>query len=516
MPTNRELEIIMRLRDEVSKQLKGIEGAFIRFKNSIKELGVHMKQLGRDISQVGRTISFLGASITGPMLLAFRNSAEYSSRVSAQMERLKNVTTAFQVSIGNALAPIMEKFTNILGSLLNRWNSLGTTQQQAIIQATFMAGVYLTMTGVVVTIIGKITAFTGEVLKLAAAFMGLSAAQMAIVAIVAAVALLILHWDKLGKVATPVLNAIEIGSKMVAIGFLTIVRGINEAFSTILDKASLVYEKVSQFQLLPESMKVNYKIAALSLKDMSNQLRTNATVTDNYIKTLEGGMQKIFVEGKGDLVGFFDTAHEKIKSVFDLFKNPPAVNIEPVVKQFNVMKDIAQSTAQAMSSSLGDFLFNAVTGKVNDLKQVFADFGQTVLRILTNALAKLILMKTIGMMFPGLGAFFHQGGLVFHSGGVIPRAHSGMLASDEVPIIAQTGEGVLSRKGMAGLGTDTCHRLNRGESINSQGGVTIHNTVVVQAWDVQDIQRNSKTISDIVGQSIRNNSSIRDLIRRYT
>jgi hypothetical protein len=40
-----------------------------------------------------------------------------------------------------------------------------------------------------------------------------------------------------------------------------------------------------------------------------------------------------------------------------------------------------------------------VTGKVNDLKQVFADFGQTVLRILSNALAKLILMKTIGKAF---------------------------------------------------------------------------------------------------------------------
>ena len=401
MPTNRELEIIMRLRDEVSKQLKGIEGAFIRFRNNIKELGIHMKQLGREISQVGHAIGLLGAAITGPMLLAFRNSAQYSLAVSTQMERLKNVTTAFQVSIGNALAPIMERFTNILGALLNQWNSLGTAQQQAIIQTAFMAGVYLTMTGVVVTIIGKVTQFTGEILKLAAAFMGLSGAQMAIVALVAAVALLILHWDKLGKVATPVLNAIDIGSKMVAIGFLSIVRGINDAFSTVLDKASLIYEKVSQFQLLPESMKTNYKIAALSLKDMSNQLRANAAVTDNYIKTLEGGIQKVFVTGKGDVVGFFDSVHNKVKSVFELFKNPPNVNIQPVIKQFDAMREIAQNTAQAMTQSMGDLFFNVMTGKINNLKQVFADFGQSILRILANALAKLFLLKTVGMIFPG-------------------------------------------------------------------------------------------------------------------
>src|SRR3989338_4848733 len=193
MPTNRELEIIMRLRDEVTKRLKGIEGAFIRFKNSIKELGIHMKQLGRDISQVGRTISLLGASITGPLLLAFRNSTEYSSRVSAQMERLKNVATAFQLTIGEALAPIMEKFTNILGALLNQWNSLGPAQQQAIIQTTFMAGVYLTTTGIILTMTGKIIALTGGVLKLAAAFLTLSGSQMALVALIAAVAALILY-----------------------------------------------------------------------------------------------------------------------------------------------------------------------------------------------------------------------------------------------------------------------------------------------------------------------------------
>lgn len=61
----------------------------------------------------------------------------------------------------------------------------------------------------------------------------------------------------------------------------------------------------------------------------------------------------------------------------------------------------------------------------------------------------------------------------FHSGGLI-RAHSG-LAVDEVPIIAQTGEGILSRRGMSAIGgADTLNRLNRGESPSANIEVNIN------------------------------------------
>jgi hypothetical protein len=51
----------------------------------------------------------------------------------------------------------------------------------------------------------------------------------------------------------------------------------------------------------------------------------------------------------------------------------------------------------------------------------------------------------------------------FHKGGFI-RAHNG-LAVDEVPIIAQTGEGILSRRGMTALGGEgMLNRLNAGAS----------------------------------------------------
>ncbi len=511
MPTNRELEIIMRLKDEVTKRLQGIEGGFVRFRNRIKELATEMKQLGRDITQIGHSLTLLGAAITGPMLLAFKNSADYSGRVSEQIDRLKNVTLAFQLTIGNALAPIMEKFTNILGALLDRWNALGTSQQQAIVQSLFMTGVYLSMTGIVVALTGKIIVFGAEVLKLVKFFMGLSGAQMGILAIAAAVAVLILFWDKLKNVAIPVLNAIEIGANMVAIGF-------HKMVSSIVDGAIQMSHSLADFYRtlgkIAGPQQQIFLSMAQGLDSVDGKLRGLSVAEHQTISDLEKNISNVFVNGKGKVVDFFDGVHQRIKSVFDLFKNPPKFDIKPLVKNFDALKEIAQNTAQAMSHSLGDFFFNVVTGKLNSLKQVFADFGQSILHILSNALAKLLLIKTVGMAFPGIGQFFHQGGIVYHAGGLIQRAHSGMLASDEVPIIAQTGEGVLSRRGMSGLGVDNFNRLNRGESIGG-GNVSIVINPVIQAWDSRDIYRNRQMITGVISEAIKSNTQLRKIIKDY-
>ena len=71
----------------------------------------------------------------------------------------------------------------------------------------------------------------------------------------------------------------------------------------------------------------------------------------------------------------------------------------------------------------------------------------------------------------------------FHSGGMI-RAHDG-LAVDEVPIIAQSGEGILSRRGMANLGGEgALNALNKGASAV---GNTIQ--IIIQQVDMSSNQK---------------------------
>jgi hypothetical protein len=192
-------------------------------------------------------------------------------------------------------------------------------------------------------------------------------------------------------------------------------------------------------------------------------------------------------------------------------------------QSFNAMEEFAKQSARNMQNAFSQFFFKTFTGELRSVKEVFADFGRAILQMISNILAKLLLIRLFSTMAGSsgkifgvpIGSLFHEGGIVkkMHSGGFI-RAHSG-LAPDEVPIIAQTGEGVLSRKGMNALGgSDNLRSLNNGESV-SGGGVTINVNQVIQAWDSQDVWRNRKMLSSAIANEISNNAGIRKVIRKY-
>lgn len=81
---------------------------------------------------------------------------------------------------------------------------------------------------------------------------------------------------------------------------------------------------------------------------------------------------------------------------------------------------------------------------------------------------------------------FHGGGVIMHGGGGVSPLFPRQLRSDERPIIGQTGEGVLSRRGMRALG-----ELNAGGMGAGGGGVTIHvaQLVVREEADIERIAR---------------------------
>lgn len=107
--------------------------------------------------------------------------------------------------------------------------------------------------------------------------------------------------------------------------------------------------------------------------------------------------------------------------------------------------------------------------------------------------------QVAGAVFGGIGRIFHEGGVVGEDGRQIPRyhdggmivAHRGMLIPEpgpgEVPILAQTGEGILSRKGVAAAGGPAAVRaFNEGRPPPAQ--VVAGPTVYIQAFDPQSTQ----------------------------
>ena len=127
----------------------------------------------------------------------------------------------------------------------------------------------------------------------------------------------------------------------------------------------------------------------------------------------------------------------------------------------------------AAAVALGMAIVNTATGVTRAFKDYPWPFSMVVAGII--AAAGAIQIATIAAT-------------KFHEGGVI-RAHSG-LAVGEVPIIAQTGEGILSRRGMSALGgAGILNALNGGFGAGRQISVQnyIYNPVFRSDEDIDKL-----------------------------
>lgn len=514
MASKRELEIIATFKDLVSKKLHGLQGAVVKASGFIRQMGDNLKRTGQQMAEFGSKAAFVGAAITGPLALAFRNAEKYSFGVSEEMRRLKDITTSFQVSVASAMLPVVHKLTNILAGLLNAWNGLSPATKEAIVQGTLAVGMFFTIGGAVTILVGKLISLGGVIVAVVAKLVTIVSANPAILAIVAAVTTLVFIFQKLGITARDVLNALEIGANMVAIGFNKVVASIQGMLSGLLDNASKLYDKFAGLRILPQDMRRNYDTAAKALKSMSNEMRGAAAQQDNMIRNLEGNIHKIFSTGDGSLSTGFESIKNKLKELYVLIQNPPEFNVEPMIEKFNAIKEIVSQTARSMQQNFGDALYNVITGDLKSAKEAFKNFGRDVLRILSQVIVKMLLMKTIGQLnIPGvgkMGQFFANGG-VMTSGGAVPlkRYSSGGVANS--PQLAVFGEG---SKPEAYVPLPDGRRIPVAMK-GGGGGTTVQPVIVFKLFDATDVFRHQKEIENIIVNAISRNGSVRGAMKRY-
>lgn len=128
------------------------------------------------------------------------------------------------------------------------------------------------------------------------------------------------------------------------------------------------------------------------------------------------GARNMMGELEGAFASFFDFTSDNFMRVGDTIKNVLSAIYKEIIKVL-----ILKPLMGALSSGLGS-LFGSIGGGASGGGMLMSDAW------------------TVG----------HAGGLVT-ARGIIPRYHAGGLAGDEIPAILQTGEGVVSRKGMKNL-----------------------------------------------------------------
>jgi len=522
---NRVLEIIFRLKDEVTKNFNTMAKKFIS----------DSRYMARQINDISNAALMLGAAITGPMALAFHGAAQRSRVVSDELEKVKTVTAAFQLSVATAMIPTVQTLTNALGRLYQAWNSLGPVVQTNIVQIGLWVGIALTAVGVigklVVNLLRARAAIVAFVLALTPVQWIIIGIVGSIMLLVGGIVLMIVHWDEVKKVVIPILNAIEIGIKMVQLGFNKMMGGLVDGLITASVHLSGFMKVLAR---VPGAQQEAFLAASDALDKFSGSLRQDSIEQHKMVAQIEGEIQKILEAGMsgtvpGGLADGVDKSVEQIRKTFgglikwlsggaglDYTKLKEQIGdvITQTKTMADVMKETSAQTAQAMSRSLTEFFFNPFSENVKSAREMFADFGRSIMQILADVAAKWLITMTLGQMF-GITSPFNLLGLKeFHAGGMI-RAHNGFLARDEVPIIAQSGEAVLSRRAVGALGEDNVNLLNRGRSLGNQY-VTNQPVVVIQAWDAQDVYRNRGVITGIVEEALTRNTSLRNTMRRYT
>ena len=551
--SNKQLSIILKLRDEATKRLEGVRGSLQRFANSWKKnwlaitaaitasiMALHkaweLMELGAKAEQQKQAFKNLAASLgmsadkiiedlrrmSGETMSTSQIMGKASqamilgidpTKLAKMMEISRASARAFGKDVGFMFESIAvgvgrqsklildnlgiivsagdayEKYAKTLGKSTKELTEM--ERKQAFLNATLEAGERIlqqidtsTMTNL------------EKMQKLKAGWQDLA--------------------EKIGQSLWLVLGFIQGFMNQIISGFFTLLEVANTVFQKMLVPLIKFYEILGK---LPGHMGETYRQAAESVKKLSNSIEQNKKVFE--LAATESA--KVAMEQYDLVFAKVKDTGDKTTEVLKQVAKQVGESAKDTAQQFNAMEEFAKQSARNMQDAFAQFFFKAFTGELRNVKEIFADFGRAVLQMIANIIAKLLLIKLFtAMAGPGgsifgvpVGSLFHEGGMVGRQRRRVIKAHQG-LAPDEVPIVAQTGEGVLSRRGMSALGgPESLKALNRGEEVKG-GGVTINVNQVVQAWDAQDVWRNRKMLSEAIADDIYNNGKIRSVIRSYT
>lgn len=501
---DQQLNIQIKLKDDFSQHLVGMVA-------KVNDLGRSIEHAGRQMNQMGTRMTFLGSALTGSFALAMKNAMQYSPEVNKTMREIGNSMEQLTVTVAQAVLPVFRELSNAISNVVAWFKQLDPQLRDQILQWVMIGGAVMMFGGIALKVIGTIITIVGKLIA------GLNPVTVGIFLIIGATVMMIKYWDKVREVVLPILTIFELGVKSIEWAILKVV----DAVLWLIEKFALVTDTlkglVTVMQLLGQIPKGVADVMKTALDGVKANVKNMRQAVQDQIKQVESDLVKAATTGVGAWAENVDNAVKGLEGfmlkVAQFFKVGTDSAKKEIEKLGNFVDNIAKQMAGAMERSLGDFFYRGLTGQLQDAKEMFADFGRAVLQILTQALAKLILFQTVGKAFEGmLGFNMFQ----FHQGGVVRRAHSGMMASDEVPIIAQSGEGIVSRKGMNALGIEGFNKLNKGEQ--ARGGSETPQIVVYQAihaWDYRDVYRNRKVIANGIIEEIRKNGDFRTAMREY-
>lgn len=500
---DRDLNILIRLNDELSSGLSKVS-------NALDDFGRHTKTIGREIKEVGQTMTLVGASITGPFALAFANAAQNSGALNEQLMRLNNVAQQFQKQVAQSVLPVVQTFVRVVENLFGAFNSLNPAFRDQFLQAALLTGVFVTLGGIFTSLVGQVLKLVSTISSLAGSFLALAAANPMLLVMFAAIVGIVAAMFKWKGVADTIASTFEVVFRFIVNGLHTVELAIGKMVEAVLNGLLFIVDGLAKIPGPTQQ----------AFQGMADQIRQSASVAknfaDNELQAVLTNTQKIgevITTGKGEWSTAFDGFKQGVSQAIDFVrglgqeteftKRVSAVNFKQFAQDAKGALGTLQSSLQgaaavnkqfavaAQAVSIAMAIINTAEGVTKAFSTYPWPFSMAIAGIISAAGA--IQIATIAAQ-------------KFHTGGVIRGDGSG-LASDEVPIVAQTGEGILSRRGLAALGEANLNLLNSGRGLsNAPSGGSTQINIYIESPRIsssQDVERLGEDLGFAIDRSLR-------------
>jgi len=490
--TNKELSIILRLRDEATKRLEGVRGSLQRFANSWKqnwlaitaaitasimalrqawalmEMGAKAQQIDESFKRMAESVGINSREMKKALMEAsqetvnFSNVADKASALMAQGLNMDQVTALmrqarveariFGTTTEEAFQNISSAVTGGLVTTLRRSYGLQLSLKDASEE-------YAKATGKTTEEVQKYhmaQALANHILERSKSH--LEAVNLELMTSYEKVQMLKSKWndfmESTGQMLWQVLGFLQGFANQLVTGVFTIleygagavkafIQGIVNALNGLLAFGTDFFQKlmvplIKFYELLgklPGSVGETYRQAAAEVERFSQSLEDNTIQfnVEGLTQGLEEAKQAFNLaaqESAKEAIAQYDLVFAKVKDTGDktaeILKNVAkevGKGAEEAGKQFNAMEEFAKQSARNMQNAFSDFFFKAFTGELRSIKEVFADFGRAVLQMISNILAKLLLIKMFTAMAGAGGTIFGVPvASLFHQGGTIERA----------------------------------------------------------------------------------------------
>jgi hypothetical protein len=410
----------------------------------IENLGASIVSTTRQLTRVASTMTFLGASITAPIILAFKSAEKYSNPAREEIQKMNNAFIGLRVSIAESLLPIMHTFGNAIADLAQRWQALSPALRESMLRTALLTGVFLTLGGVVSMVILKIVMLIGYVIKLAGAFAVFAAVNPVLLVIYIAIAAVVMAMFKWKTAGDLVMNTLQILFNMAKIGLNSILY-ITNSLTSAFFAATTGALKLAAATTAPwnKEAKKHLEDLASGAWKLAQQYTELANTNLKNIADAGKNTFEVLTTGQSDFSMGFDDLKTQAQALIDLFKNLGSQEIK--VKNWEVASktfaqgwrdafdkinaelhdwgtmagSIVQGVASGMQTSISNFLMN-IKDYFNGSKNFFVEFGNFILKILADVIAQIVTAKIIA----GIGSIASNwgGGTATVSGKVVNTA----------------------------------------------------------------------------------------------